>query len=157
MARLPVVKLRHGAIEQLAGDAAVLQLRAHRGRAEKADTAPARRKIGADQLAVEAGAEARHVRRAVTTVHVIAIVPERRRIGGAEKSAECRAKNQRGFGKIVVLERTHDRAARIGRRARATRRHQIAPLWRFTLAPVLKSGYTLRRDAQPVPCNTVKR
>ena len=32
----------------------------------------------------------------------------------------------------------------------------MAPLWRFTLAPVLKSGYTLRGDAQQAPCNTVK-
>ena len=108
----PGVELRHGAIEQFSGNAAFLQLGANRQRAEKADAAPAGRKVRTDQLAVEARAETRDMRRAVAAADIIAVVPERRQVGDAEISGERLAQDQRGVIQIVLIKSADNGAAR---------------------------------------------
>src|SRR5581483_306515 len=112
MTQVPAVELRHGAIEQFSGNAAFLQLGANRQRAEKADAAPAGRKVRTDQLAVEARAETRDMRRAVAAADIIAVVPERRQVGDAEISGERLAQDQRGVIQIVLIKSADNGAAR---------------------------------------------
>ena len=91
MADPPIFELVADGFDQGLADAPPLPLRAHRDRPEKAETAPARREIRADQLAVQLRSKARDVLGPEPAIDIVAISPEILRIRRAQERPESGA------------------------------------------------------------------
>jgi hypothetical protein len=107
----PSVELLDGPGEQRLGDSPVVQIRAHRQGAKKADAAPSRGEVGADEAAVEADAESGDMGRPPAAINIVAVSPEGLRIRRAEERAERDPDDAFRLRQIAFRERS-DRGLR---------------------------------------------
>ena len=81
-----------------------MQIRTNRDWSKKADAAPSRGKVGADQVAIEGRAKSGDMRRPAAAVNIVAICPEGFRIRGAKKRAERHSEDAFGLRQVVLGE-----------------------------------------------------